>query len=111
MDMSERKNGQRPLIVGRPALIMVDFQRGGAYVPGQENGISYMDGTEGRQARARTLVAAARARGIPVIFIQEVHRPNMVDFGRELDGAEDVHCVEGLTSTEIAAEAVDFAAG
>jgi len=34
-----------------------------------------------------------------------------VDFGRELDGAEDVHCIEGLRSTEIAAEEVDFRPG
>ena len=36
---------------------------------------------------------------------------NLVDFGRELDGAEDVHCIEGLHSTEIAAEDVDFRPG
>jgi hypothetical protein len=30
----QQKNAQRPLIVGKPALIMVDFQRGGPYVPG-----------------------------------------------------------------------------
>jgi hypothetical protein len=32
--MTQQKNAQRPLIVGKPALIMVDFQRGGPYVPG-----------------------------------------------------------------------------
>ena len=35
----------------------------------------------------------------------------MVDFGRELDGEEDVHCIEGQKSTEIAAEDVDFRLG
>jgi nicotinamidase-related amidase len=109
--MTQQKNAQRPLIVGKPALIMVDFQRGGPYVPGTENGISHMDFAEERRRIARTLVAAAREAHIPVIFIQEVHRPDHVDFGRELDGAEDVHCVEGLRSTEIAAEEVDFRPG
>jgi nicotinamidase-related amidase len=70
-----------------------------------------MDFTEERRRIARTLVAAAREAQIPVIFIQEVHRPDHVDFGRELDGAEDVHCIEGLRSTEIAAEEVDFRPG
>jgi nicotinamidase-related amidase len=35
----------------------------------------------------------------------------MIDFGRELDGDEDVHCIEGMRSTEIAAEEVDFRPG
>ncbi|HVJ52569.1 MAG TPA: cysteine hydrolase [Aliidongia sp.] len=109
--MTERKNGKRPLIVGKPALIMVDFQRGGDYVPGAENGIPHMGGAIERRAIARGLVASARENGIPIVFIQEVHRPDLIDFGRELDGAEDVHCVEGLRSTEIAAEEVDFRPG
>ena len=109
--MSEPKKGKRPLIVGKPALIMVDWQRGGDYIPGEENGIPLMEGHGGGAALARQLVAAARAAHVPVIYIQEVHRPDMVDFGRELDGAEDVHCIEGKRSTEIAAEAVDFRPG
>jgi len=104
-------NAKRPLIVGKPALIMVDFQRGGAYVPGRENGVPHMSGSKERRRFARTLVDAARHSGIPVVFIQEVHRADMVDFGRELDGTEDVHCLEGLHSTEIAAEEVDFRPG
>lgn len=112
--MSEQKNAKRPMIVGKPALVMVDFQGGGEYVPGVEGGVPHM-GTEGdrdeRRRKAKELVTAARASGIPVIFIQEVHRPDHVDFGRELDGAEDVHCIEGLKSTEITAEAVDFRPG
>jgi nicotinamidase-related amidase len=114
LKMAEPMNAQRPLIVGKPALIMVDFQGGGEYIPGQEGGVPSMGGLEERHqrwARGRTLVTAARAAQVPVIFIQEVHRPDMVDFGRELDGAEDVHCVEGLKTTEIAAEAVDFRPG
>ena len=109
--MTQKMNARRPLIVGNPALIMVDFQRGGAYTPGLENGIPHMGGYAERQRTARGLVASARENGVPIIFIQEVHRPDLVDFGRELDGAEDVHCIEGLHSTEIAAEDVDFRPG
>jgi biuret amidohydrolase len=109
--MSEPKNAKQPMIVGKAALIMIDWQRGGSYVPGEENGIPLMEGHGDAAPLARKLVTAARAAQVPVIFIQEVHRPDMVDFGRELDGAEDVHCVEGKTSTEIAAEAVDFRPG
>ena len=49
---------------------------------------------------ARCVVQAARDAGVPVIFIQERHRPEMVDFGRELDGAEGVHCLEGTPGAE-----------
>jgi nicotinamidase-related amidase len=112
--MTEPLNAKRPMIVGKPALIMIDFQGGGAYIPGQEGGIPTMSGPAERKerwARARGLVSAARAASVPVVFIQEVHRPDLVDFGRELDGVEDVHCVEGLDSTAIAAAEIDFRPG
>jgi nicotinamidase-related amidase len=38
---------------------------------------------------------------VPVVFFQEAHRPSGVDFGRELDGTEGVHCVEGQPGTEL----------
>jgi len=41
------------------------------------------------------LWAAARTAGLPIVVTQEVHRPGRVDFGRELDGDEPTHCVEG----------------
>lgn len=53
---------------------------------------------------ARHLIQAARDAGVPVIFFQEAHRRSMVDFGRELDGAEPVHCLEGEPGTEIGPE-------
>jgi biuret amidohydrolase len=33
----------------------------------------------------------------------EVHKPSLVDIGRELDGAEGPHCIEGDPTTELAA--------
>ena len=100
----------QPFIVGRPVLVMIDFQRD-MYMPSSEGGIPRTGGAHERVTRARALVTAARSFRIPVIFVQEVHRPDMVDFGRELDGEEDVHCIEGRKSTEIAAEDVDFRSG
>ena len=87
------------MIVGRAALVAVDMQKGG---PG--SGIPYMGDRAARIPRAVTLVEAARATGIPVFFFQEVHRRDMVDFGRELDGAEDVHCLEGAPATALVDE-------
>jgi nicotinamidase-related amidase len=100
----------KPLIVGRAVLVMIDWQRS-MYLPAAAGGIPHMGGAHERVPRARKLVDAARAAGIPIVFIQEVHRPDLVDFGRELDGEEDVHCVEGEKTTEIAAEDLDFRPG
>ena len=91
---------RQPLFVGQPALIVVDIQRGSA-LPGNASGIPHMDGAADRIARAEQLLAAARAAKLPVIFFQEVHRRSGVDFGRELDGSEDVHCLEGDEATEL----------
>lgn len=47
------------------------------------------------------LLSVARQKKIPVIYTQEAHRSQGVDFGRELDGEEPVHCVEGTPGIEI----------
>jgi nicotinamidase-related amidase len=39
---------------------------------------------------------------VPTIFVQEVHKRSLLDFGRELDGAEGIHCLEGDRATELA---------
>jgi nicotinamidase-related amidase len=91
---------QQPMIVGKAALVVVDIQQGGA-MPADEVGIAHMEGIEHRVERAERLVAAARDAGVPIIFFQEVHRPSGVDFGRELDGAEDRHCVAGAPGTDL----------
>ena len=43
-----------------------------------------------------------RAKKLPVIQIKECHRPDMVDFGRELDGSEGIHCVENCPENDYA---------
>jgi biuret amidohydrolase len=90
----------QPLLVGAPVLVVVDMQEGGG-LPSAETGIAVMPGHGARVKHAERLAAAARAAGVPVVFFQEVHRRSGVDFGRELDGAEGVHCVEGQPGTEL----------
>src|ERR1700749_372695 len=70
-------------------------------MPAEEGGIPHMPGYDGRIKRAQGMIAAARPAGIPIVFFQEVHRPSGVDFGRELDGTEGVHCVEGRPGTDL----------
>jgi nicotinamidase-related amidase len=91
---------KQPLIVGNPVLVVVDMQQGGG-MPAAEVGIDHMPGHAERVRVAQRLLAGARAAGVPVVFFQEVHRPSGVDFGRELDGAEGVHCVEGQPGTDL----------
>jgi nicotinamidase-related amidase len=91
---------KQPLIVGNPVFVVVDMQESGD-MPAEEVGIAHMPGYEGRIERVQRLLAAARAADIPVVFFQEVHRPSGVDFGRELDGVEGEHCVEGRPGTNL----------
>ena len=53
-----------------------------------------MPGRAERSVRMIRLVDRARELGVPVVFIQEVHKRDMVDIGRELEGAEGPHCIE-----------------
>jgi nicotinamidase-related amidase len=89
-----------PMITGRPVLLSVDIQRGYA-LPAEQTGIALMDGQTELIANAERIAAAARAAGIPIIFFSEEHRRDGVDFGRELDGDEGVHCVEGDEGTAL----------
>ena len=80
------------LIVGRPVVIAVDPQQGGSEEGG---GIpANMPGRAERSARMIRIVERARELGVPVVFIQEVHKRRLVEIGRELDGAEGPHCFE-----------------
>jgi nicotinamidase-related amidase len=91
----------RALIEGQPVLVVIDIQGGESDDP-EGSAIPFMPGYQQAMDRAPALVAKARACGIPVVFFQEAHRTDLVDFGRELDGAEDVHLLEGAPGTEIA---------
>jgi len=92
---------RQPLFVGEPVLVVVDIQKGAADMPVDEVGIEVMPGGVERIALAERILQAARDASVPVVFFQEVHRPSGIDFGRELDGAESVHCVDGDVATEL----------
>jgi nicotinamidase-related amidase len=81
------------------ALVVVDVQKGDE-VDGTP-GIRTTPGRAERTARIIGLVNEARRHGTPVVFIQEVHKPSLVDIGRELDGSEGPHAIEGQRSTEL----------
>jgi nicotinamidase-related amidase len=87
-----------PMIVGQPVLLAINIQQGG-FTPGSASGIPHMVDHPVRMRRACSAIDTARAAEIPVVFFHEAHRRSMVDFGRELDGSECVHCLEGDPAT------------
>lgn len=101
----------RAMIEGKPALVVIDIQKSTFIDDSVERSIDNMPGYKDRMIAARDLVDAAHDSGIPVIFIQEVHRPDLIDFGRELDGDEDVHCLDDDPRTEVAKEEMHFRHG
>ncbi|MBS35121.1 MAG: cysteine hydrolase [Thiotrichales bacterium] len=92
--------GKREFLVGQPVLVVVDIQGGDGSREGPSP-IPHMADADERLLPAADLIQKARDCDVPVVFIQEAHRPDHVDFGRELDGAEDVHLIEGDPWTEI----------
>ena len=60
---------KQPLIVGNPVLVVVDMQESGD-MPVEEVGIPHMAGYADRIAKARRLIAAARAAAIPIVVVE-----------------------------------------
>lgn len=108
--MANKMRRVRSLIEGKPALLVIDIQASTFIDDSVERSIDNMPGFRARMEQARRLVDRAHENDIPVIFIQEVHRPDGIDFGRELEGDEDVHCLENDPRTAIAKEQMGFQA-
>ena len=94
-------NRKRKLIEGQPVLVVIDIQ-GGEPERNEPPAISFMPDYQKYMDRAPALIKQARDCDVPVVFIQEAHRRDMIDFGRELDGVEDIHLLESDPGTEIA---------
>ena len=92
---------ERKLIEGQPVLVVIDIQGGEPEDSAQPSAIPFMPDYAERMSHAPDLIAKARQYNVPIVFFQEAHRRNLIDFGRELDGAEDVHLLEGDPGTEI----------
>ena len=108
--MINGKQNKRALIEGRAALIVIDIQQS-TFVEKDVRSIAHMADYAERMARSRAVIDTARKTGIPVVFIQEIHRADLVDFGRELDGDEDIHCLDDNPETDIAREVLDLCPG
>ena len=96
----------QPLLVGNTVLVVIDIQKS-AFLE-EKSGIPVMPGYREKMQNARALVDAAHETNTPVIFFQEIHRRDLIDYGRELDGSEDIHCLEGEPGTPVAIEEMDM---
>ena len=87
----------------KPALLVIDIQKS-TFAPIQDDkrSIPHMPDYAERMQNTRLLIDKCRNVGIPIIFIQEIHRANLIDFGRELDGDETVHCLDNNPLTDLA---------
>ncbi|MEM7519392.1 MAG: isochorismatase family cysteine hydrolase, partial [Pseudomonadota bacterium] len=97
---------RQPTLVGNTVLMVIDIQKG-AFLEG-DGGIPHMDGYRNNMERARGVIDAAHENGIPVVFFQEIHRRDLIDYGRELDGSEGIHCMEGEPGTPVAVTEMDM---
>lgn len=70
--------------------------------PNDERAIGHIPDYADRMARSKVVIDKAREVGIPVVFIQEIQRANLIDMGREADGDEDVHCLDSNRLTAVA---------
>ncbi|WP_027258688.1 cysteine hydrolase family protein [Leisingera aquimarina] len=103
--MNNANPKKRELIEGRAAVIVIDIQKSTfAPIPDDERSIAHMPDYAERMARTKVVIDKAREKDIPVVFIQEIHRANLIDFGRELDGDETVHCLDSNPLTDFAEE-------
>jgi len=87
--------------MSRPVLVAVDTQLDDY---GTTDAIPVMQGYREVVEHGVRLVDAARKSGVPVIFLLERHSRTHVDFGRELDGSEGIHCLEDDPLTQLVPE-------
>jgi nicotinamidase-related amidase len=103
---SSPSTSARDTIEGRAALIVIDIQAScfNDTSESEDRAIPHMKDYAPRMLKARAVIDKARECDIPVVFIQEIHRANLVDFGRELDGKESIHCLDSNPDTDLARE-------
>jgi nicotinamidase-related amidase len=91
LDLADRK----------PVLLMIDPQ---VEATEEGHGTLHAIGSTDAMPNCVRILEAARTVGMPVIFTIEIHRKEMVDFGRLLDGTEPVHCVEDTPGVQLRPE-------
>lgn len=109
-EITKEQKGKDTGILGKSPVLLVidvqhDFMDSDGAVPCPATSVS---GPKEVIQNVHRLVNAAKISKIPTIFTREVHRPSMIDMGRELDGNEPRHCIDGtkgpVTMEELGAD-------
>ena len=69
----------QPFIVGNPVLVVVDIQNGDPPSPDGDQTIPHMESDGSWVTRAAALIGKCREVNVPIVFIQEAHRRDLVD--------------------------------
>lgn len=82
------------MIEKESALIVIDIQK--------EFGDKLPEGfrREVFVKNSLNVIEKFRKENKPLIFFREIHRKQKVDYGRELDGDEEIHCLEGTKEAD-----------
>lgn len=83
----------------KSALLVIDIQQED-FIEMKENDIENPAWDCIRNAKR--VLDVFRKNGLPVIKVKEVHRADLTDIGRELDGSEGIHCLETSPYTDYA---------
>lgn len=83
----------------KSALLVIDIQQED-FIEMKENDIENPAWDCIRNAKR--VLDVFRKNGLPVIQVKEVHRADLTDIGRELDGSEGIHCLETSPYTDYA---------
>lgn len=78
----------------KSALLVIDIQN-----DMESEGIPVMKGGT-CMLNSPKIIQHFREMKLPIIQIRELHRADHSDFGRELDGVEGIHCLEGTSAEE-----------
>lgn len=96
--MLDEKNNDIDL--NRSVILVIDMQQDFL----GENAPIRGEGCMNIVANIDELLSLARTMDIPIIFTKEVHRASRIDFGRELDYGETLHCLEDTRGVQIIAQ-------
>lgn len=105
------ENNKKNLIEGKAALLVIDIQASTFIDDSEVRSIANMVGFKERMLNSRIAIDKARESNIPIIYIQEIHRSNLIDFGRELDGDEEIHCLDNHPGTDLAKDEMGYQDG
>ncbi|MGB8452506.1 MAG: isochorismatase family cysteine hydrolase [Anaerocolumna sp.] len=85
------------------ALIVVDVQGGdmsGGWLTSSDDVNTAAGAHKASLPFVKRVLEVFRAKKLPVIQLKEVHRKELVDFGRELDGSEGIHLLDSSPYTD-----------